>query len=71
MDNIAPRSRPDNLGSFLGMRLTQTQMSTTRKVFLTAEMARPRDVDYEVDPVLDKYVTRGTVLDSFLGKNIC
>src|SRR6516164_1442271 len=44
-------------------------MPLTRSVFLTAEWRDLVMLNYEVDPrLLLKYVPRGTVLDSFLGK---
>jgi len=44
-------------------------MPGTGKVFLTAEWRDLVMLNYEVDPcLLEKYVPRGTVLDSFAGK---
>jgi uncharacterized protein YqjF (DUF2071 family) len=44
-------------------------MSGTKRVFLSAEWRDLAMLNYEVDArLLDNYVPRGTVLDSFLGK---
>src|SRR5260370_9624594 len=43
-------------------------MARTKTVFLSAEWRDLVMLNYEVDPhFLDKYVPRGTVLDSFVG----
>jgi uncharacterized protein len=67
--NSRDAGRGPGNSALLALSFELTQMCHPRTVFLTAEWRDLVMLNYEVDPrLLDKYVPRGTVLDSFLGR---